>query len=703
MSHDIESRIDHLLAQMTPEEKIGQLNQPNASPDLDQAMIRQGKIGSLLNASGALTGQGFSDSGNAEISNHLQRLAMESRLKIPLIFGRDVIHGFRTVFPIPLGQAATFNPEAVEQAATVAAREASANGIKWTFAPMLDIARDPRWGRVAEGSGEDAHLGSLMGAAAVRGFQGADMATPDRLVACAKHYVGYGASEGGRDYDSGEISEPTLRDVYLPPFRAAVDAGVGTVMSAFIDLNGVPATANRRLLTDVLRGEWGFDGFVVSDWESVRELIPHGVAEDDAHAARLALHAGVDMDMVCGVYLNTLHESLNRGQISMAEVDEAVRRILRIKHRAGLFDQPFTDPERAGRDILRPEARALAREVARQSMVLLKNDKNLLPLQGFRRILFAGSFVRARAELFGTWTADGRQSDVTPLDEALRQTAPNGTELWFAETPDLALHLAHQVDAVVLLVGEHPARSGENCNVADLSLPPGQAEFVEMMAGIGKPLALVVFAGRPLAITRQVAQADAVLYAWHPGLEGGAALGDLLFGHAAPSGRLPITLPRVTGQVPVYYNRKNSGRPISPDGFFRTRYLDTQTAPLFPFGYGLSYTHFAYADLSLSGETLRGSLTVSATISNQGPRAGVEVVQFYVRDVVGSLTRPVRELKGFQRVALQPGESRRVTFTLREEDLAFTRADGTFGTEPGAFHVWVAPDSDRGLQGAFRL
>lgn len=703
MSHETESLINHLLAQMTPEEKIGQLNQPNATPDLDPDLIRQGKIGSFLNASGALTGQGFSDSGNADISNHLQRLAQESRLKIPLIFGRDVIHGFRTVFPIPLAQAATFNPELAGEAAAVAAREATANGIKWTFAPMLDIARDPRWGRVAEGNGEDAFLGSRMAAAVVKGFQGDNLAAPDRLVACAKHYVGYGSAEGGRDYDNGEISEPTLRDVYLPPFHAAVKAGVGTVMSAFIDLNGVPATADRHMLTNVLRGEWGFDGFVVSDWESVRELIAHGVAEDDAHAARLALQAGVDMDMVSGAYLNTLGESLQQGKISAAELDEAVRRILRIKHRAGLFDQPLTDPERAGRDILRPEARALAREVARQSMVLLKNTGNLLPLQGFRRILIAGSFVRARSELFGTWTADGRHEDVTPLDEALRQTAPNGTELWFAETPDLALHLAHQVDAIVLVIGEHPARSGENCNVADLGLPPGQAEFVEAVAGIGKPLTLVVLAGRPLVITRQIAQADAVLYAWHPGLEGGAALGDLLFGHAAPSGRLPITLPRVTGQVPIYYNRKNSGRPITPDGQFRTRYLDTLTAPLFPFGYGLTYTQFTYSDLSLSAETLRGSLSASAVITNNGPRAGVEVVQLYVRDLVGSLTRPVRELKGFQRVALHPGESRRVAFTVREEDLAFTRADGTFGVEPGAFHVWIAPDSDHGLRGEFRL
>lgn len=698
-----ETFVNHLLAQMSLEEKLGQLNQVNPGSEFDPAVLREGKAGSLINASGALTGQGFSDSGSAELSNHFQKLALEARLKIPLLFGRDVIHGFRTVFPIPLAQAAAFDPDLAGQAASIAAREATASGIKWTFAPMLDIARDPRWGRVAEGNGEDPFLASQMARAVVKGFQGDDLSAPDKLIACAKHYVGYGAAEGGRDYENGEISEPTLRDVYLPPFHAAVKAGAGTLMSAFIDLNGIPATANRRLLTDVLRGEWGFDGFVVSDWESVKELIHHGVAEDEAHAACLALQAGLDMDMVSGVYLNTLGESLRQGKISMEEIDEAVRRILRIKHRAGLFDQPFTDPLRARRDLLTPEARNLARQFARQSMVLLKNDRDLLPLQGFRRILVAGPFVHARGELFGTWTPDGRAEDVTPLDEALRQTAPKDVELWFAEATDLALHLAHHADVVVLLLGEHPVRSGENCNVSDLGLPPGQAEFVQAMAALGKPLVLVVFAGRPLAITQQVSLADAVLYAWHPGIEGGAALGEILFGVEAPSGRLPITFPRATGQVPIYYNQKNSGRPVHPEGQFKTRYLDLPPSPLFPFGFGLTYTRFEYSNLRLSSDTLRGTLEISAEITNIGARPGAEIVQLYIRDLVGSLTRPIRELKGFQRVTLQPGESRCVSFTLREEDLAFTHADGTFGVEPGKFHVWVAPDSIGGLRGEFRL
>lgn len=696
-----ETFINHLLSQMTVEEKVGQLNQVNENHNPD--LLRQGKAGSLINAPGALTGQGFSASSDAEISNHFQKLALESRLKIPLIFGRDVIHGFRTVFPIPLGQAAAFDPSLAGEAASIAACEATSSGIKWTFAPMLDIARDPRWGRVAECNGEDPFLGAQIAAAVVKGFQGEAMSAPDKLVACAKHYVGYGAAEGGRDYENGEISEPTLRDVYLPPFRAAVEAGAGTLMSAFIDLNGVPATANRRLLTDVLRGEWGFDGFVVSDWESVKELIQHGVAEDEAHAARLTLQAGLDMDMISGTYLNTLGESLQAGKISMQEIDGAVRRILRIKHRAGLFDQPLTDPLRAARDLLNPKARDLARKFARQSMVLLKNDKHLLPLNGFRRVLVAGPFSHARAELFGTWTPDGRAEDVTPLDEALRQTAPKGTQLWFTENVDMALHLTHQADAVILLLGEHPVRSGENCNVSDLGLPPGQAEFVEAMAALGKPLVLVVFAGRPLAITRQVKAADAVLYAWHPGIEGSAALGEILFGHESPSGRLPITFPRVTGQVPIYYNQKNSGRPIRPDGEFKTRYLDLPPAPLFPFGFGLTYTQFEYSNLKLVSEMLRGALEISAEVTNTGTHTGTEVVQLYVRDLVGSLTRPIRELKGFRRVVLQPGETQRVTFDLREEDLAFTRADGTFGVEPGNYHIWIAPDSQRGLRGEFRL
>jgi beta-glucosidase len=702
MKNETESFIKQLIGKMTIEEKIGQLHQYFAWGNLDTEIIKAGKTGSVINASGALSGQGFSGSGSAEISNHIQKMALESRLKIPLLFGRDVIHGYRTVFPVPLAQAATFNPDLAQSAASVAAREASAEGIKWTFAPMLDIARDPRWGRVVEGNGEDTYLGMQIAAAVVKGFQGEDMSQPDKLVACAKHYAGYGAAEGGRDYDNGEISEPTLRDIYLPPFESAVNAGVGTVMSAFLDLNGLPATANRHLLTDVLRGEWGFDGFVVSDWESVMELVNHGVAEDEARAAVLALHAGVDMDMVSGAYLNTLAASLQSGAVTMDDLEAAVARILRIKHLAGLFEQPFTDPDRAARQLLVDESRQLARRFARESMVLLKNDRDLLPLNGYSNILVAGNFVHTGAQMYGSWSPDGRPEDVTPLAEALKEVAPKDVELWFAQDVDLALVYAQTVDAIVLVIGEDPRRSGENANVSDLRLPPGQAELVAAMNKLGKPVVLVVFAGRPLAITSQVAQVEAVLYAWQPGIEGGAALGEILFGQHAPSGRLPITFPRATGQVPIYYNHKNSGRPITPDGAFRSRYVDLPNSPLFPFGFGLTYTSFEYSDLQLSGDITAG-LQVSAQVTNTGERAGRELAQLYVRDMVASLTRPVRELKGFMHLALKPGETRRVSFELNEESLVFTRADGSRGVEPGQFRVWIAPDSARGLQGEFVL
>ncbi len=702
-SSAVEEHVNHLLAQMTLDEKIGQLNQPMIQDAADLDLLRQGRAGSVINAAGALAGQEPSGPASPEVYNLLQGAALEARLRIPLLFGRDVIHGLRTVLPIPLAQAASFDPALVEEGAALAACEARATGTHWTFAPMLDIARDPRWGRIAEGFGEDPFLASRMAGAAVRGFQGPDLGRLDKVVACAKHYVGYGTAVGGRDYENGELSEATLRDVYLPPFKAAVDAGVGTVMSAFIDLNGVPASANRRLLTGVLREEWGFGGFVVSDWDAVAELVSHGVAEDRGHAAALALRAGVDMDMVSGTYGETLAQNLQQGRITLAEIDEAVRRVLRIKVRAGLFEQPFADPERAAREVLTLDARALARRMARASLVLLKNEAGLLPLDGFRRILIAGPFAHARSELFGTWTMDGRAEDALPLDEAFRRIAPDGVEVWAAPAPDQALAYAPFADVIVLVVGEHPARSGENANVSDLGLPPGQSAWVTALANLGKPLVMVVFAGRPLAITREVAQAQAVVYAWHPGLEGAAALAEVLFGLEAPAGRLPVTVPRATGQVPIYYNHKPSGRPLSPDGLFRTRYVDLPSAPLYPFGYGLTYTRFTYENLRVSAPRLRDTLTVSADITNAGPRPGTEVVQLYVRDLVGSLTRPVRELKGFRRVTLGPGETRRVSFTLCEHDLAFTRGDGTFGVEPGRFRVWIAPHSAAGLEGEFEL
>jgi beta-glucosidase len=703
MTDSAEHFIDELLSRMNLKEKIGQLNQPEGGEKINPEKIRSGKVGSLIKAAGALTGKGKSGSLGVEQANQLQQYALESRRKIPLIIGRDVIHGCRTIFPIPLAQAASFDLDLAEKAASTAAQEASACGIKWTFAPMLDIARDPRWGRVAEGNGEDPFLGSQIATALIKGFQGEDISQENKIVACAKHYVGYGSAEGGRDYENGEVSNPTLQDIYLPPFKSAVHAGVGTVMSAFLDLNGIPATANHYLLSEVLRGDWGFDGFVVSDWASIAELVQHGVAENEAEAAAKALRAGVDMDMCSDVYMKTLMDNLQRGKVTEKEINEAVRRILRIKQRAGLFKNPFTDPERFRRDVLRSESRQLARQFACECITLLKNRDSILPLAGFRKILVAGDFVHARSELYGTWSPDGIDEDCETFEQALKQVAPKNIEFWFSADHDQALDYALEADAIVLLLGEHPSRSGENANLADLNLPPTQASLVDIMASLGKPLILVIFAGRPLVLTRQAQQADAILYAWHPGIEGAAAVGEVLFGLASPGGHLPITFPRATGQVPIYYNHKNSGRPVTPGGWFNSRYVDLPSSPLFPFGYGLNYTSFEYRNLRLSDETMRGSLSVQAEVTNTGTRPGKELVQLYVRDLVGSLTRPVRQLKGFQHLQLQPGETRKVHFTLTEEELAFTRADGTCGVEPGKFHVWIARNSASGLQGEFSL
>jgi len=699
----IEERLNSLLAHMTIEEKIGQMNQVHQFGEIGHDAIRKGEIGSVINAKGPLTGSGSSPSANAEHCNALQRIAIqESRLGIPIIYGRDVIHGYRTVFPIPLAQAAAWDPQLVERATSTAAREACTDGIKWTFSPMLDIARDPRWGRIAEGFGEDPYLASILAAAAVRGFQGEDMADGQKLVACAKHFAGYGAAEGGRDYEGVEISTRTMRDIYLKPFHAAVNAGVGTLMSAFHDLNGIPLSANRWLLTDVLRNEWGFKGFVVSDWNAVAELVNHGIAGDLSQAVAKALHAGVDMDMVSESYLHHLASNLEKQP--PGELDEAVRRILRIKFLAGLFDQPYVDPERAKVDILTPENRALARRFAQESIILLKNTSNLLPLDGrYHRVAVVGPLVTAQGELFGTWTPDGRVEEATSIMDAFRQSAPANLELSFTDRADQALQYSRSADVAVVIVGEHPMRSGENNNVSSLELPPGQLELVEAIADQGTPIVLVVLAGRPLAINQANRLAAAVLYAWHPGIEGGFALADLIFGSANPCAKLPVTMPRVTGQVPIYYNHKNSGRPAG-SGEFSVRYVDLPLGPLYPFGYGLSYTRFDYSDLKVTQPSFKsGTNQFSATITNQGPVAGTEIVQLYVRDLVGSVTRPVKELKGFQKITLQPGEARRVTFDLASGDLAFTGADETSVIEPGEYHVWIGPNSQEGLQGGFTL
>ncbi len=700
----IEEKIEAMIAQMTVEEKAGQLNQINTVKETNLEAIRQGRVGSFLNATSAFSGLGSSPSASADFCNSVQHIAVtESRLKIPLIFGRDVIHGYRTVFPIPLGQAASFDPELIEEAASIAAAEASSDGIKWTFAPMIDVARDARWGRIAEGFGEDPCLCATLAAAMVRGFQGDDMADPHRLVACAKHFLGYGAAEGGRDYDSAEISMRTLRDIYLPPYKAAVIAGVGTIMAAFHDLNGIPMSANPALLTQLLKEELGFKGFVVSDWGAVGELVPHGLAQNRAEAASLALSAGIDMDMVAGVFIENLPTLLNEGLIHEGRLDEAVRRVLRIKFLAGLFDQPYTDPKMAGSTILTAANRKSALELAQQSIVLLKNENGLLPFdERIRRIAVIGPLAHARRELYGTWTPDGRAEDATPLYEAIRETAPKSVELRYAEYADEAIRLAGRADAAVIFVGEHPVRSGENSNVADLNLPPGQRELVEAVSAQGLPVVLVVIAGRSLAIQRETQVSKAVLYAWHPGIEGGHAIGNILFGRANPSGKLPVTLPRLSGQVPIYYNHKNSGRPIDRSIYF-SRYVDTPSSPLFPFGFGLGYTRFTYNNLEIASPIMIGQNDISANVTNAGSRPGTEIVQLYIRDLVGSVTRPVKELKGFQRVTLAPGETRQVSFNIRAADLSFTGPDDMSHLEPGDYQVWIGGDSSSGLQSNFKL
>lgn len=704
---EIEKRVEELLARMTLDEKIGQTNQLMRMTDADKDAIRQGSVGSSIFASSAWAGKDMPLSAQAEFSNTFQRVAVEeSRLGIPLFLGRDVIHGHRTVFPIPLAQAAAWDPGLVERAASVAAKEATAEGIKWFFTPMLDIARDPRWGRVAEGYGEDPYLGSQNAAAAVRGYQGQDMSAVDKVAACAKHYAGYGLSEGGRDYDRVEVSMRTMRDVYLQPFHAAVKEGVATIMSGFHDFNGIPVAASHLLLTDILKKEWGFEGFVVSDWNAVAELMQHGVAQDAAEAAAQAINAGVDMDMVSLTYVNNLAAQVRSGRVPQPILDEAARRILRIKFLTGLFENPYADPDRSGQVMLLPEHRALACQFAQESTVLLKNQGNLLPLgNDIRRVVVFGPLAYAQSELFGSWTLDGQGQDVTPLADAIRDAAPAGVEVTaLSALRDQDIYHARRADAAVIVVGEHPARSGEASSIATLDLPAGQRELVTAAHDAGLRIILVVLAGRPLSITREVEMADAVLYAWHPGIEGGHAIADLLFGAAAPSGKLPITFPRTVGQVPLYYSRKNTGRPAQPDSF-TNGYIDLPPTPLFPFGFGLGYTNFAYSNLQVHTPRFgrQGQGEFSAELTNSGATAGTEIVQLYVRDLVGQVTRPVKELKGFQRVTLKPGETRRVHFSLPAADLVFAGLEDTPVIEPGQYHVWIGPSSAEGLQGAFTL
>ncbi len=715
---DIESRVNALVARMTLDEKIGQMSQSTSMQvplsESIKAEIRAGRWGSFLNAGGPAE--------RAEA----QRIALrESRLGIPLLFGRDVIHGYTTIFPIPLGQAATWDPELAGQAARQAAREASAEGIRWTFAPMIDIARDPRWGRIAESAGEDPYLGSLFAAALVEGFQGASMGDPASIAACAKHYAGYGAAEGGRDYNSTWIPEILLRDVYLQPFQAARDAGAGTFMTAFNALNGVPATGNRFLLREILRGEWKYDGMVVSDYNAVTEMINHGYARDAADAARKAVAAGVDMEMVSTSFYDHLRSAAGRGDVPMAEIDGAVRNILRLKYRLGLFDLPVP---RAAVAAPTPDSLDLAERIAIGSAVLLKNDGALLPLaDSVRTVAVIGPLADSPVDQMGTWTMDGRASDVqTPL-AALRKML--GTDR-VRYAPGLrnsrdrshdgfaaAVEAARRSDVVLLFLGEEQILSGEARSRAYLDLPGAQEALADAVHAAGKRMATIILAGRPLTFHSVAAQSAAVLYAWHPGTMGGPAIAKLLWGRAAPSGRLPVTFPRTVGQVPVYYAHLNTGRPpeisetgipvgdpARPEGYM-SKYIDVDFTPEYPFGYGLTYTQFEYSKPRVSPEAMERDqrITVTAEIVNRGSREGVETPQLYIHQLAASVAQPVRRLRGFQRISLKPGERRTVTFTLSAADLAFHNSQMQLVTEPGRFQVWIAPDAARGVSADFEL
>ena len=708
---EIEQRVERLLSRMTLAEKIGQMNQVSAGGDVANYAdaLRKGQIGSILNEV---------DPGKV---NEFQRISIEeSRLGIPLLVARDVIHGFHTVFPIPLGLAATFDPALVEEGARTAALEATAQGVRWTFSPMLDIARDPRWGRIAEGSGEDTYLDARMAEAMVYGYQGRQQDTTS-MAACIKHFVGYGAAEGGRDYNSTFLTERQLRNVYLPPFEAAVKAGAMTLMTSFNDNDGVPSTGNTFVVKDILRGEWNFDGLVVTDWNSMGEMIAHGFGTDRKDVARKALEAGVDMDMMTYGYLSHLEELVKTGAVKESAIDNAVRNILRVKFQLGLFEHPYVDVEKGAAVQYAPEHLAAAQRSAEESAILLKND-GVLPLKAgaVRSILVTGPMADAPHDQLGTWAFDGEKTHtVTPL-KALQERFPGKVTYvpglrYSREKRDAfqdVVAAARRADVVLAFLGEEAILSGEAHALADLNFKGSQSELLAALKAAGKPVVATVMAGRPLTVERDLPNCDAMLYAFHPGTMGGPALTNLLFGDVNPSGKTPVTFLRTVGQAPLYYSHNMTGRPYNGETLLddigmeagqtslgnTSYYLDYGAYPLFPFGYGLSYTTFAYAGIALDKAAYgkEDEIKVSLTLSNTGDCDGTEVVQVYVRDLVGSITRPVKELKAFERVALKAGESRNLEFRIPVSDLAFYGLDGVKKVEPGDFQLWVAGDSASG-------
>jgi len=689
----IEAKIDELLAKMTFAEKVGQMTQLSGINERYEEMIRKGEIGSLLNVVGA------------KETNRIQKIAVtESRLGIPLIFGLDVIHGYRTIFPIPLASSASWDTALIRKTSVIAAKEAGSEGIRWSFAPMVDIARDPRWGRIAEGAGEDPFLGSAISRAQVLGFQGKNLSDPLTLMACAKHYVAYGAAEGGRDYNTADMSERTLREIYLPPFEAAVRAGAGSVMSAFNEISGIPASANKFTLRDILKGEWNFNGLVVSDWNSIAEVIQHGIAADKLDAAVKSLIAGVDMDMQGSCYIPALEPLVTNGTLSIDLINDAARRILRLKFMLGLFEHPYVDEELHKEIILNSEHIQTALELARESIVLLKNEKNILPLdrKKIKRIALIGPLADDQQSLLGCWQCMGRKEDVVSIHDGLKNRLGGDVVIDYAKGCEInsdnkggfkkALQAARQADVVIMAVGEHAYMSGEGHSRSNLDLPGVQPELVTAVAESGKPVILVLINGRPLTLADVEPQVAAIVESWQLGIQHGNAVADVLLGNYNPSGKLTASFPYTVGQIPVYYNHKNTGRP--PAGgveSLNSKYIDCPPAPLYPFGFGLSYNTYKYSNLKLSSNPLPidGELLVSVQVQNTGKRDGVEVVQLYLRDLVASVTRPVKELKGFQRIALKAGETKTVEFKLTHEHFSFIGMDNKRIVEPGEIQVTV--------------
>lgn len=681
-------KVDSLMKVMTLEEKIGQTvlftsDWTVTGPSMREGYledIRAGRCGNLLNAY------------TADFTREIQRIAVEeTRLGIPILFGYDVIHGFRTIFPINLGMSASWDIAAIEQSAQIAASEAAAAGLHWTYSPMCDISVEPRWGRISEGSGEDPYLGSLIAAAMVRGYQGEDLGADHTLLSCVKHFAAYGAPQAGRDYNTVDMSERWLREFYLPPYKAAVDAGALSVMASFNELDGVPAHANAHLMNEILRDEWGFEGFVVSDYTGIMEMIHHGYAEDLSDAGRLSINAGVDMDMMSASYMNHLKELVESGKVSMETLDNAVRRILNLKAALGLFDDPYRycSPEREKERTLTPENKDFARRFAAESMVLLKNN-GVLPLAKGERVAVIGPLAQSKDDLLGSWRAAGQVENVpVSIQEAIQEVTPVGAS----------------ASKVILVAGEPWHWTGEAASRSSIRLPEEQTALLKKLKKEGKTVVLVLLNGRPLDLSEESELADAILEAWYPGTMGGYAVADILFGVQTPSGKLPVTFPRNLGQVPIYYYAKNTGRPyVHPDAKYESRYLDVPNEPLYAFGHGLSYTTFGYSPIELSAPSFRAgeTLTARVTVTNTGALEGTETVQMYIRDLVGSVTRPVRQLKGFERVTLAPGESRTVEFTLDRETLSFWRQDMSWGPESGDFHIFIGGASNDTQNASFK-